>query len=108
MLRPSNVFSSVEALQAAQAEDRTSLGLIKPKSITRIFMEYKPKNEKKEWEEHRARALAQKELFVDAESETRDLAFCPVRYPFAPRAPPEGAHAAWSSWRSAAWLGLQV
>ena len=80
MLRPGNVFPSVEALQDAEAKDRTSLGLIKPKAITRIYMQYKPKHEKKEWEEHRARSLAQKDLFVDAECETKDLAFCPVRY----------------------------
>ena len=80
VLRPGNVFSSVEALQAAEVQDRTSLGLIKPKTITRIYMEYKRKDERKEWDEQRARALAQKDLFVDAESETRDLAFCPVRY----------------------------
>jgi hypothetical protein len=80
VLRPGNVFASVEALQAMEAKDRTSLGLIKPKRITRIYMQYKPKDEKQEWEEQRALSLAQKDLFVDAESETRDLAFCPVRY----------------------------
>lgn len=80
VLRPSNVFASVEALQAAEARDHTSLGLVRPRVINKIYMEYKPQEERQEWEEQRAKALAQKDLFVDAESETKDLAFCPVRY----------------------------
>jgi hypothetical protein len=80
VLGPANVFTSVEGLQAAEARDHTSLGLVKPKTIVKVYMKYKPKEERQEWEEQRENALTQKELFVDAESKTRDLAFCPVTY----------------------------
>lgn len=80
VLSAGNVFSSVKALQAAEAERHTSLGLVKPKQITRIHMEYKSESEREEWEEHRERAFAQKDLFVEADSVKKDLAFCPVRY----------------------------
>jgi len=80
ILGASNVFTSVEALQAEEAKDHTSLGLIKPKTITRIYMRKKPKSARAEWDEQRAAALQQKELFVDAESETQDLQFMPVQY----------------------------
>jgi hypothetical protein len=75
-----NVFASVEALQVAEARDHTSLGLIKPKEITRIYMKKRPEADRQEWEEQRARALDQKDLFVDAETETKDLRFMPVQY----------------------------
>ena len=80
VLSAGNVFASVKALRDAEARDHTSLGLVKPKKITKIYMEYKPESEKKEWDEQRERALKQKDLYVDAESKTKDLAFCPVRY----------------------------
>lgn len=76
----SNVFKSVEALQAMEASDHTSLGLVKPKSITRIYMKKKPEGERAEWEEQRAAALQQRELYVDAETVTHDLKFMPVQY----------------------------
>jgi hypothetical protein len=80
ILRPHNVFSSVEALQKAEATDHTSLGVVKPKTVSKIYAWYKPDEERKEWEEARERALVQRDLFVDAETKTRDLAFMPVQY----------------------------
>ncbi len=80
ILDSSNIFTSVEALQAAEARDHTSLGLIKPKTITRIYMRLKPESDRVEWNHQRAMALQQKDLFVDVESETRDLQFMPVQY----------------------------
>lgn len=46
VLGANNVFKSVEALQAAEAKDHTSLGLIKPKAISRIYMRRKPDSER--------------------------------------------------------------
>jgi len=80
ILSATNVFASVEALQAAEAVDHTSLGLVRPKSIRRIYLRRKPDHERNEWDQQRAAALRQKELFVDAETETKDLQFMPVQY----------------------------
>jgi hypothetical protein len=80
ILGPKNVFASVEALQAAEAADHTSLGLIRPKEIRRVYMRKKPNAERGEWDRQRAAALQQKELFVDAETETQDLQYMPVQY----------------------------
>ncbi len=80
ILGPKNVFASVEALQAAEAADHTSLGLIRPKEIRRVYMRKKPDAERGEWDRQRAAALQQKELFVDAETETQDLQYMPVQY----------------------------
>lgn len=80
VLRDGNVFKSVEALRAAQAADGTSLGLVRPKEIRRIYCKKRPESDRKEWEEHRARALAQRDLFVDAETATKDLAYMPIQY----------------------------
>lgn len=80
ILGPKNVFASVEALQAAEAADHTSLGLIRPREIRRVYMRKKPDAERDEWDRQRAAALQQKELFVDAETETQDLQYMPVQY----------------------------
>lgn len=80
LLRDGNVFKSVEALQAAEARDHTSLGLVKPKEIRRIYAKKKTEAERKEWDEQRELALKQKELFVDADAKTKDLKFMPVQY----------------------------
>jgi hypothetical protein len=76
----SNVFKSVEALQAAEASDHTSLGVVRPKQITRTYCRRKPEAEREEWDRQRASALRQRDLFVDAETETKDLQFMPVQY----------------------------
>lgn len=80
ILRPGNVFKSVEALWAAQAADRTSLGLVKPKRVKRVYVKRLPDSERDEWEKQRANALSQRDLFVDADAEIKDLVFMPVRY----------------------------
>ncbi len=76
----SNVFASVEALVAAEKKDHTSLGLVRPREITRIYKRKKSETERKEWDEQRARALKQRDLFIDGEKATKELAFCPVQY----------------------------
>jgi hypothetical protein len=80
VLRPSNVFQSVRALQDAQSSDGTSLGLVKPKQILRVYAKRLSDSDREEWEAHREEAIRQKDLFVDAESKTKDLVFMPVQY----------------------------
>jgi hypothetical protein len=80
ILRPGNVFPSVEALQAAELKDHTSLGLVKPKAFKRFYARRKSPEDLKEWDEHREAALKQRDLLVDAETKTKDLVFMPVQY----------------------------
>lgn len=80
VLRESNLFKSAEALRSAQANDGTSLGLVKPKEIRRVYCKKRPESDRQEWDEHRERALAQRDLFVDAEAKTKDLAYMPIQY----------------------------
>jgi hypothetical protein len=79
-LAPGNVFPSVAALQAAEAATHTSLGLVRPQKITRVYARKKSEGERKEWEESRERALANRDLFVDVETKTQDLRFMGVQY----------------------------
>jgi hypothetical protein len=80
MLTAGNVFRSVNALVEARQANHTSLGLVKPKQVIRFRMKYRSPNERDEWEQHREQAIAQKDLFVDVDSKTKDLSFMPVRY----------------------------
>lgn len=80
VLRDGNVFGSVEALQEAEKRDHTSLGLVQPREIIKIYKRRKSAREREEWDEQRARALQNRDLFVDVDSATKDLAFCPVEY----------------------------
>jgi hypothetical protein len=80
VLRDGNVFQSIEALRAAESRDHTSLGLVKPREIRRIYARNKTDGDRKEWDEQREHALKQKDLFVDVEAKTKDLKFMPVQY----------------------------
>lgn len=80
VLSPGNLYSSVETLWAAQAGKGSSLGLVRPRKIKRFYVRRKHESERKEWEEKREQAINVRELFVDAESRTRDLAFMPITY----------------------------
>jgi hypothetical protein len=80
VLRPSNVFESVEALWKAQEDDSTSLGLVKPKTIKRVYVEKLPDSARNEWDMQRENAFAQRDLFVDVEAVKKELVFMPVRY----------------------------
>jgi hypothetical protein len=75
ILRPESLFRSVEALQKAEAHDGTSLGLIRPKVIHRFRARTRSLEEKAEWDRKREVAIAQKDLFVDAESAVQELEF---------------------------------
>ncbi len=80
VLKPQNVFSSVESLLAVQQSTGTSLGLVAPKEIKRFYTRQKSKAERAEWDEKRAAAASQKDLFVDHESELKELTFIPIEY----------------------------
>jgi hypothetical protein len=80
VLRDGNVFQSVENLQAAEKQDHTSLGLVKPKEVRRIYVRRKTEADRQEWDDQRENALRQRELFIDAETKTKDLQFMPVQY----------------------------
>lgn len=77
-----NVFRSVEDLWDAQEADRTSLGLVRPKTIKRFYDKKKPPDARAEWDEARERALAQRDLFIDAENAplVKELRFMPIQY----------------------------
>lgn len=80
VLRPENVFASPTALRERERQDKTSLGLVKPKRVKRISARWKSDHERDEWEHQRELALQQRDLFVDAEEKARDLAFVPLKY----------------------------
>ncbi|MFW6087505.1 MAG: hypothetical protein ACODAG_09900 [Myxococcota bacterium] len=75
-----NEFPSVEALVEAESQDHTSLGVVRPKEIRRIYVRRRSEDEKREWDEQRENALAQRDLFVDVEAKTKELRFMPIQY----------------------------
>jgi hypothetical protein len=69
VLRPSNTFASVEALQAQQAIDHTSLGVVKPKKIVQIVHEPYSKPEREAyWRKYRE-TVAQLPIEFDEDAE---------------------------------------
>lgn len=80
VLGEKTVFKSVRALELAERTGGASLGLVKPKEIRRFYLQHLPPEARAEWEADRERAIAQKDLFVDAEALTKELRFMPVRY----------------------------
>jgi hypothetical protein len=70
-----NVFSSVEALRAAQKTDGTSLGIVKPKKVERVIIQPRDNKEVE-------RAIARKDSIVkqlDLFETKKDLYILPVR-----------------------------
>ena len=80
VLQPGNVYTSLEALRAQQERDRTSLGLVKPKGIKRIYTKRRDPTERVDWERKRDEAMVQKDLLVDVESTVKALTFVPIEY----------------------------
>lgn len=80
VLMDKSVFVSVESLLDAEDAGHTSLGLVKPSRVIRVYARQKSQSEREEWEEKRRQALQQKDLFVDPEAETKELVFIPVEY----------------------------
>lgn len=60
-----HLIQSVEALKEKQAEEGTSLGIIKPKDILNCSLEFKPESERSEWIRAEDARLAQDKLFGD-------------------------------------------
>ena len=80
LLSEGNVFRSLEELRERQQRDHTSLGLVKPEQIHRVYVRKRPPAERVEWEAKKAEALAQKDFLVEDDSEIRDLAYMPIQY----------------------------
>lgn len=80
ILRDQNVFNSLEALREQERMNHTSLGLVKPKRIIDIFAKRKSDTERQEWEEKKAAAMAQRDIFVDVTEELDELSYIPVEY----------------------------
>ena len=75
LLNENTVFSSVEALRAAQKKNRTSLGIVKPKAVNRVIIRERDEKEV-------ADAIAKKDSVVkqlDMFEEKKDLYILPVR-----------------------------
>lgn len=80
VLRPTNVFKSIEALKSAEMLDHTSFGVVRPKTIEKVYARRKKDDERQSWEDKKSEAAAQREMFVDPDSLVRDLAWVPVEY----------------------------
>jgi len=72
VMRPENIFQSVEALQERQRQDLTSLGLVKPSIITKIIAEPVNQKAKDEYWRKYQDSLAQMKLPME-EIEHREV-----------------------------------
>jgi hypothetical protein len=58
-----HLIKSLEALKLKNAEDQTSLGIIIPKDILEVSIDYRPRIERDEWDRAEKARLAQQNLF---------------------------------------------
>lgn len=82
VMQKENVFQSVEALQEQQSIDRTSLGLVQPKSITKIYAQPYNQSERDNFWEKYQNAVAQMELPLDPETQREIKPLTPPDYRF--------------------------
>jgi hypothetical protein len=68
IMQPENIFQSVEALQYRQQQDKTSLGLVRPESITSIFYEPVSLAAQQDFKARYEELLQQMELPIDPDS----------------------------------------
>ncbi len=68
ILQREHLFDSVEALQLRQRDDHTSLGIVRPKSIGRIYFKRVPEQEKAAFRGRYQAVLSQMELPLDPET----------------------------------------
>lgn len=80
VLRATNEYPSVEALWASNIESRTSLGLVRPVRVDRVYAVTRTREDFNRWDDKRQEALAQNQLFGDDKVEVRDLKFPWVEY----------------------------
>jgi hypothetical protein len=66
-MNPENLHASVEALQAAQQRDRTSLGIIKPKEFVNFVAEIVPEDDRAEYWYRYEQIMAQQEFEFEPE-----------------------------------------
>jgi len=82
ILRPQNVFRSVEELVARQREDHTSLGLVKPAQVLDTKAERYPQAEREIFWERYQRTVAQMDLPLDVETGREVKPLTPPDYRF--------------------------
>ena len=82
IMQPGNVFPSLEALQDQQRKDFTSLGLIKPLAITRIYSEHVSAKDHREFWQHYEEATRQLELPLDPDTGREIRPLRPPEYRF--------------------------
>lgn len=80
VLKPTNEYKSVEELWAANEANGTSLGLLRPLVIEKVYAVTKTQEDHTKWEEKRRTAMAQDQLFGDDKDELRELKFQWVEY----------------------------
>ncbi len=82
IMQTGNVFQSVEALQEQQSVDHTSLGLVRPKSITRVIAQPYSQSERNSFWNKYQNAIAQMELPLDPETQHEIKPLTPPDYRF--------------------------
>ncbi len=80
VLKAANEYPSVEALWAANDARGTSLGLVRPRVVDRVYAETRTPEDHERWDEKRCAALAQNQLFGDDKVELQDLKYPWVEY----------------------------
>lgn len=68
VMQPENIFPSVEALQAQQQKDRTSLGLVKPAEVTGVKAVPVPQKERENFNSRYEETVRQMDLPLDPET----------------------------------------
>lgn len=82
IMHPQNLFASVEALQEKQREDRTSLGLVRPKRIAKVFAEPLSAAERDQfWQKH-DQITRQRRLILEPELKQAVEPLSPPEYRF--------------------------
>lgn len=82
IMHEGNVFQSVESLQSQQQRDNTSLGLISPKSISKIYAASYTQKEKDDFWEKYKHTVKQRELPLDSETQREIKPLTPPDYRF--------------------------
>lgn len=80
VLKAANEYRSVEALWGANEDRGTSLGLVRPRVVDRVYAETRTLEDRERWDEKRRAALAQNQLFGDDKVELQDLKYPWVEY----------------------------
>lgn len=80
VLRPTNVFPSVEALRGANEDDGTSLGLVKVRELRRVYAKLRTPEDHRAWQAKKDDAERQHEIAFGDDTEIRDLKFPWVQY----------------------------